>query len=617
MANKATTATESLQCMACAIRQNAGGTITQSDVLDLLSGTKTTGPKSKKALNYNSINNYIEVPNWTFRFFKDWVKNDAVYDFAMDTEFEDISGTEDEMLSMEDNLFLRAKKGTNLDMWVNSVTWIANKLYDESDALKGKESTDYKFYHADEKIGTSNTTFKAVAMDILKEIKKNAIDSKFKSAIELIAKGTGDKWNPADIFAIEKGKTSSIANALKAFKNFNSNAPEVKKYAKYMATKSKELEQLSKDLKGKAEKNINLSQEVARLYAFNEYVNDLYDTRECIPISLKKATAANVKFKLLQHTQASGAQDALNLKVEIEKVDYKPSADKAIVYFSIGGESGANLDFRGFEPSATMGDVQAQIQAAGSGASHGKIALPLYSYIVEESNGMRAIKAQRHIKDRIFGRGVIPESDDHIFTPWKIFDDYGNIKRDTGRFNQQKITEDAVKWAQYIHWLTKGQGGVPTERVVQRSDVIRNVNQRLGDPTGSFIPGVKETLLPKKKIDGINVEYWHLKSKKGGKPWPKFADKGGREFYKKMKPDDRYKGKDQDYIWAAKYIKNKVQSAEALFVVDIVRRVPKKTIKENILKSAYMYAASQGLRIFNNKDVREFLSASTYVKVGG
>lgn len=614
MANRATTATESLQCMACAIRQNAGGTITQSDVLDLLSGTKTTGPKSKQALNYNSINNYIEVPNWTFNFFKSWVKNDAVYDFAMDEEFENIGGTEDEMLSMEDNLFLRAKKGTNLDMWVNSVTWIANKLYAESDALKGKESTDYKFYHADEDIGTSQTNFKAVAMDILKEIKKNAIDSKFKSAIDLIAKGTGDKWNPADIFAIERGKTSSIANALKAFKNGNSNDPVVKKkYAKYMAGKSKELEELSKSLKGKAEKNINLSQEVARLYAFNEYVNDLYEDRVCIPISLKKATASNVKFKLLQHKQASGAEDALRLKVEIEKVDYKPTADKAIVYFSVGGESGANMDFRGFEPSATIGDVQAQIQSAGSGASHGKIALPLYSYIVEESNGMRAIQAQRHIKDRIFGRGVIPESDDHIFTPWKIFDDYGNIKRDTGRFNQQKIAEDAVKWAQYIHWLTKGQGGVPTERVVQKSDIIRNVNQRLGDPTGSQLAGSPVNLLPTKKINGINVEYWQLKSKKGGKPWPQNKDGS----FKKMKPDDRYKGKDQDYIWAAKYIKNKVQSAEALFVVDIVRRVPKKIIKENILKSAYMYAASQGLRIFNNKDVREFLSASTYVKVGG
>jgi hypothetical protein len=601
--------------MACAIRQNAGGTITQSDVLDLLSGTKTTGPKSKKALNYKSIKDYIEVPKWTFQFFKDWLKNDAVYDFAMDKEFENISGTEDEMLSMEDNLFLRAKKGTNLDMWVNSVTWIANKLYDESDALQGKETTtEYKFYHADESIGTSQTNFKAVAMDILKEIKKNAVDSKFKSAIDLIAKGTGDKWNPADIFAIEKSKTSSIANALRAFKNGNSNDPVVKKkYAKYMAGKSKELEKLSKDLKGKAEKNINLSQEVARLYAFNEYVNDLYEDRVCIPISLKKATGESVKFKLLQHKQASGAEDALRLKVEIERVDYKPTADKAIVYFSVGGESGANMDFRGFEPSATIGDVQAQIQAADSGASHGKIALPLYSYIVEESKGMRAIQAQRHIKDRIFGRGVIPDSNDHVFTPWKIFDDYGNIKRDTGRFNQQKIAEDAVKWAQYIHWLTKGQGGVPTETVVQKSDVIRNVNQRLGDPTGSFIPGVKKTLLPTKKINGINVEYWQLKSKKGGQPWPKNKDGS----FKKMKPNDSYKGKDQDYIWAAKYIKNKVQSAEALFVVDIVRRVPKKSIKENILKSAYMYAASQGLRIFNNKDVREFLSASTYVKVGG
>ena len=615
MANKATTATESLQCMACAIRQNAGGTITQSDVLDLLSGTKTTGPKSKQALNYNSISNFIEVPRWTFQFFKDWLKNDAVYDFAMDEEFENIGGTEKEMLSMEDNLFLRAKKGTNLDMWVNSVTWIANKIYDESDALRGKGGTDYKFYHADENIGTSGTNFKAVAMDILKEIKKNATnDSKFKSAIDLIAKGTGDKWNPADIFAIEKSKTSSIANALRAFKNGNSNDPVVRqKYAKYMAGKSKELEELSKSLKGKAEKNIDLSQEVSRLYAFNEYVNDLYEDRVCIPISLKKATAPNVKFKLLQHKQASGAQDALRLKVEIEKVDYKPTADKAIVYFSVGGESGANMDFRGFEPSATIGDVQAQIQAAGSGASHGKIALPLYSYIVEESNGMRAIQAQRHIKDRIFGKGVIPESDDHVFTPWKIFDDYGNIKRDRGRFNQRKISEDAVKWAQYIHWLTKGQGGVPTERVVQRSDVIRNVNQRLGDPTGSQLAGSPVNLLPTKKINGINVEYWHLKSKKGGKPWPKNKDGS----FKKMKPDDRYKGKDQDYIWAAKYIKNKVQSAEALFVVDIVRRVPKKSIKENILKSAYMYAASQGLRIFNNKDVREFLSASTYVKVGG
>ena len=34
--------------------------------------------------------------------------------------------------------------------------------------------------------------------------------------------------------------------------------------------------------------------------------------------------------------EKSGADAALNLEVEIEKVDYKPTADKAIVYFKIG-----------------------------------------------------------------------------------------------------------------------------------------------------------------------------------------------------------------------------------------------------------------------------------------
>ena len=84
-----------------------------------------------------------------------------------------------------------------------------------------------------------------------------------------------------------------------------------------------------------------------------------------------------------------------------------------------------------------------------------------------------------------------------------------------------------------------------------------------------------------------------------------------------MTPSTKYKGKPQDFVWAAKYIKNKVQSAEAVFVVDLVRKAPKKAIKEAILKSAYSYAASKGLRIFSNKEVKEFMSASTYIKVGG
>ena len=94
-------------------------------------------------------------------------------------------------------------------------------------------------------------------------------------------------------------------------------------------------------------------------------------------------------------------------------------------------------------------------------------------------------------------------------------------------------------------------------------------------------------------------------------------ERDSRGKLKKMTPNTTYKGKPQDYIWAAKYIKTVVQSAEAAFVVDLARKAPKKSIKENILKSAYLYAASKGLRIFSNTEVKEFFSASTYLKVGG
>ena len=182
-----------------------------SDVLDLLEGTKT----GQNSLNYRNIKNFIEVPNESFGFVKKWLRSDAVYDFAMDEEFQNIEGRED--ISMEDNLFLRAKKGTNLDMWVNSVVWIANELIADSKGLD--RSKKYKFFHADETIGSSGINFKGLAMDLIKEIKKNAIDPKFKTAISIVAKGTGDKWNPADMFAIEKSKIENVANQLKAIQN--------------------------------------------------------------------------------------------------------------------------------------------------------------------------------------------------------------------------------------------------------------------------------------------------------------------------------------------------------------------------------------------------------------
>ena len=140
------------------------------------------------------------------------------------------------------------------------------------------------------------------------------------------------------------------------------------------------------------------------------------------------------------------------------------------------------------------------------------------------------------------------------------------------------------------------------------TEVVRNVRQKLGDPTGSAA-----SQMPTKKIGGQKKVVFASAKSELMKEW-KRDSKGN---FIRMTPSSKYDGKPQDFVWAAKYIKNKVQSAEAVFVVDLARKAPKKAIKEAILKSAYSYAASKGLRIFGRSEIKEFLSASTYIKVGG
>tara|TARA_R100000742_G_C4273014_1_gene92424 strand:+ start:52 stop:1785 length:1734 start_codon:yes stop_codon:yes gene_type:complete len=577
MANQATTATESLQCIASSIRQKEGGSISSADVLDFLENES----ESRNHRQNREVLENVKIPSNSIPFLLNWFKQGGVYEFPPAGYFEKVDDD-------ESNLILAAKKGSNLDQWVNSCVWIANKL---ADSKYLHNSKTYRFYHADENIGSSNTNFKAAAVELIKDAKNNAVDPTFRTAINLLARGTGDKWNPADIFAVEKSKESSISMKLDSLD---------------MPDASEDLLKMAQDAKGKGKKDLKFYAEMGQLNAYNRYVDELFDDKESIPISLKKAGNKNPTLKLLKHKDLKGIEDGLNLEVEITKVDYKPTADKAIVEFSIGGKTGAMLDFRGFEKTANIENVQAQIQAAGSTANHGKITLPLYSFIVEESKGMAAIRAQRRVKNKLFGNGI-PTASDNIFTPASIFVDYANkkgIKGSRERFTRRTLIEDTPAWAQYIQWLTKGS----LSSNVGNSEVVRKVRQKLGDPTGSA-----EEQMPTKKIGGQKKVVFASAKSELMKEWKR--DSKGKLV--RMTPSSKYDGKPQDFVWAAKYIKNKVQSAEAVFVVDLARKAPKKVIKENILKSAYSYAASKGLRIFSNSEVKEFLSASTYLKVGG
>ena len=69
-------------------------------------------------------------------------------------------------------------------------------------------------------------------------------------------------------------------------------------------------------------------------------------------------------------------------------------------------------------------------------------------------------------------------------------------------------------------------------------------------------------------------------------------------------------------ISIAKFIKNKVQSYEIGYLLD-KNQVLRQDIKQNILKSMYLYASSKGFYIFRDEKVKSYMQSSTYIKVGG
>ena len=68
---------------------------------------------------------------------------------------------------------------------------------------------------------------------------------------------------------------------------------------------------------------------------------------------------------------------------------------------------------------------------------------------------------------------------------------------------------------------------------------------------------------------------------------------------------------------AAKWLKNKVQSYEVGSVIDKEQTQIKEIIKTSIMKSIYSQAASLGFRIFADSKVTDYMTSSSYLKVGG
>lgn len=423
----------------------------------------------------------------------------------------------------------------DIEGWTNSSVWVANAVI-PSQYIKGG---GYIFYNT---IGDS--IFRGAYREMAKDIAKNAKNSVVRTVYASMSKGTGDKWNPADVIAIKKSKANNLIREMETFKK--GQIPSGYSDLKTLKQQNKELV--------KKNPTMHIVEDMNMLYTYNQFVDKHYKSGDCVPISLKKVTATakeikevttpSVQMKSFDHKESKGIEDSLKLDIDITKVKFEPTNAKCIVEFTLGGEKGHTMDIRGFQ-SAINNDVQMQLQK-GASANHGKATLGVFTIITKLSQGRMAFSKQRSELRRLFPKKKIPSGspkEKHAFTSYDIFTGYTKNKK--GDFSIYTFTEDLQKWAEYIQFLSGGKH--KKQQVV--SEVLKMYD---GDP-----------------------------------------------------------------VKAAKWLKNKVQSYEVGQVVDKAQTNIKEFIKINIMKSVYSQAASKGFRIFGDKKITDYMTSSSYLKVGG
>jgi len=297
-------------------------------------------------------------------------------------------------------------------------------------------------------------------------------------------------------------------------------------------------------------------EEMDNLYEYNKLIDDLCDSKECVGISLKQQLGSDsVPIKKYDHKDVQGLKDAMMMEVKIDDIEWKPTAAKAIINFSVGDgkvfDDNWFLDVRGTESGKlSLAGVQINLMYTGGTTAHGKASIAVFSLITRLSGGLKALKSQHRKKQELFRGREIPKAKGTLLTDHTVFDSYVSGKLDG--FDNWRT--DLPRWIEYIDFLTESNVG---GRAILRQ-----------------FSGVKEAR-------GRNA------------PVPA-----------KLRQ-------------AFKYLKNKVQAYEVAYVFDKDNGVIKEAVRENIMKGVYSYAGSMGFRIFTDNQVTDFMTSSTYVKVGG
>ena len=508
MAVSPTDRNESLQCVACALRQHEGRDITEQDLANALLDWGG-GTLESDVINAIGITNEMEsdIISWG----KKWSSMD----------------------------FSPQQKKREYDNWIKSSILVANKLANS----KFIDNKGYTFFRQD-----SFPEWKDKAYEFAQHIKNNTNNSLMRQVYgATLGAGWKDKWNPSDILAVKSA--TRVRNMLS---NFD---------ATKVSTDSKKLRNmnvLNRKMKmdGAASKQLVVMEEMDNLYEYNNFIDKLCSDKECVGISLKQQLGTdNVPLKKFDHKDIQGLKDAMMMEVKIGNIDLKPTASKAIINFSVGDgrvfDDNWFLDVRGTESGKkSLAGVQINLMYKGGTTAHGKASIAVFSLLTRLSGGLKALKAQHKKKKELFGNKIIPMAKGTMLTDHAVFDSYvsGKLKG----FDNYRM--DISKWIMYIDFLTESK--------VAGSAILRQ------------FAGIKESR---------------------GKNPPVPA---------KLRQ-------------ALKYLKNKIQAYEVAYVFDKDNGVIKQAIRENIMKGVYSYASSRGFRVFTDKQVTDFMTSSTYIKVGG
>tara|TARA_R100001082_G_scaffold12164_1_gene6507 strand:- start:16 stop:1662 length:1647 start_codon:yes stop_codon:yes gene_type:complete len=533
---------ESLQVVALAGRQVIGSTFSTSDLRKLMSQTHEQQQR---------VESFVGIAPDKKKNLKEWVTDPS-----------------DPQL---------------LNEWLDSSVWIAETLV-HGTTLSGT----YKFYRQDQ-FPQPGSSFKNVFNTLKKEIKDTIKDNpnfarttagRIYDNIEI----SDDKWNPADIVAVK----TSLENQWK-----QKLSPEG--FLRWRSTMKKTMKDDLKSfarLLGKRDNKLRIVDAMEDLYEYNKLITAGMQQKQFVPISLKKATQDNPQAQSIFVKEPADLKKYFDMTITFDKVEMKPKTKKAIVRFKISGLKGSDgdyyFDMRGFEPTASIADIQIQLMQ-GTNAAHGKITLPVTTQQIKLSGGNKAFKQLVKKKKEIFAKYYtsrtaasnekkrLMQSSIHGFTDYRIFRqlqrevyDATKNKKDPQLATLDNDLDDLRLWGEYVEWLSEGRTTkkqfmqFATGDSFYSSSAASKVNFET-DTKGNVVFGPK-----RRKLDLAHTQ--------------------------------------------VKYMKDKVQSYEAAWMVIPDGAQLSDTIKNNIMKSMWMYAASKGFAIFKTPASTFYMLSGPYVK---